>query len=141
MNTDILSLIPQRPPFIMIGELTYVDETTTRTTFTIPADNIFVLNGKFTEAGLVENMAQTAGAGTGHKILQSGEEIHLGYIAALKNLNVIELPSVNETITTEIIFKQTLLSFHFITAKVTIGEKEIANCEFKIFEHLDKPAS
>lgn len=141
MEQDILLYIPQRPPFVMIGELVHSDEKVTRTSYTIPADNLFTVNGRFTEPGLVENMAQTAGAGTGYKIREGGGELHLGYIAALKNLNILHLPAVNDTITTEITFQQKLLNFHFVYGKVTCGDKEIANCEFKIFEHADKPGA
>ena len=124
----------------MIGELIHADDTTTRTAFTIAEDNVFNINGFLSESGLIENMAQTAGAGTGYKILQNNLPVPVGYIAALKNVNIFSLPRVNETITTEMIFLQTLLSFHFVKGKVTIGDKEIANCEFKIFENNNNQA-
>jgi predicted hotdog family 3-hydroxylacyl-ACP dehydratase len=134
MNTEAAIYIPQRPPFVMIGEMLSTNEKLTRTSFTIKDDNILVKDGRLTEAGLVENMAQTAGAGTGYRIQQSGRPTPVGYIAALKNVNIFSLPKVNETITTEITFQQTLLSFHFVKGSVFVGDKEIANCEFKIFE-------
>lgn len=140
MNTEAATYIPQRPPFVMIGELLSADEKTTRTSFTVTGDNILVTNGHLSEAGLVENMAQTAGAGTGYRIQQSGRPTPVGYIAALKNVNIYALPKVNETITTEITFLQTLLSFHFVKGCVYVGDKEIANCEFKIFENSDQSA-
>ena len=133
MNTEIYSYIPQRPPFIMISEVVSSDDRHTRTTFTIPGDNLFVVNGYFTESGLIENMAQTAASNTGYKAYKEGKPAPVGYIAALKNINIIELPKANETITTEIIFEQVLLNFHIVKAKVMIGDKEIANSEFKIF--------
>lgn len=140
MNTDAATYIPQRPPFVMIGEMISTDEKLTKTSFTVTEDNILVVDGHLSEAGLVENMAQTAGAGTGYRIQQSGRPTPVGYIAALKNVNIYSLPKVNDTITTEITFQQTLLSFHFVKGSVFVGDKEIANCEFKIFENTEQPA-
>jgi len=140
MNPEILTYIPQRHPFIMIGELISADETSTQTSLTIDADNLFVINGVFTEPGLIENMAQTAGAGTGYKAKKEAKIQPKGYIAALKNVNILALPKVNETIKTEVTFLQNLLSFHLVKGRVTVNDEEIANCEFKIFVYTDQPA-
>ena len=123
----------------MIGELIHADEKYTRTTFTIPADNVMADNGFFTEGGLVENMAQTAGAGTGYRAIHEGKPMPMGYIAALKNVNIMALPKVNETIITETTFEQSLMNFHLVKGRVMAGDKEIANCEFKIFVDPSKP--
>ena len=138
MSDKILTYIPQRPPFVMVGELVSTDEKITKTTFTIPADNLFVVNGHFTESGLLENMAQTAAACTGYKANTEGKPAPVGYFAALKNTKITELPKVNETITTEIIFQQVLLNFHLVTGRVMLGDKEIASTEFKIFLNPDQ---
>src|SRR4051812_15066149 len=59
---NIISFIPQKPPFVMIDQLISSDETSTRTGFQVRADNIFVEDGFLTEPALVENIAQTAAA-------------------------------------------------------------------------------
>jgi 3-hydroxyacyl-[acyl-carrier-protein] dehydratase len=122
----------------MIGEVVIADGTITQTILTIPNDNIFVTNGYFTEPGLIENMAQTAGAGTGYKSKKEGKPMPGGYIAALKNVHIATLPKAGDTIITETVFLQTLLGFHLVKGKITCGDKEIANCEFKIFVHTDQ---
>jgi len=141
MNPEILSFIPQRDPFIMISELISADDHTTQSSLTILPDNLFVVNGLFTEPGLIENMAQTAGAGTGYKAKAEGKTQPKGYIAALKNVNILALPKVNDTIKTEIAFVQNLLSFHLVKGKVSVNDTEIANCELKIFVYTDQPAA
>jgi len=138
MNTETLSYIPQRPPFVMIDELVSTDDTVTKTTFRITADNLFVTNGCFSESGMIENMAQTAAAGTGYKIRKNGDPAPIGYIAALKNVNIHSLPKVNDVLTTEITFQQSLLSFHLVKGTITTGDKIIAACEFKIFVNTDQ---
>ncbi|MFI5195820.1 MAG: 3-hydroxyacyl-ACP dehydratase [Chitinophagales bacterium] len=139
MNDKILAYIPQRHPFVMTGEMTYIDEKRTRTTFTIPADNLFVAKGYFTEPGLIENMAQTAAAYTGHRAYKQGKPAPVGYIAALRNIRIAELPKANETITTEILLEQVVMGFHLVKGRVMIGDKEIASTEFKIFLTPDQP--
>lgn len=133
MNQNILSYIPQRPPFIMISEVVSADEEHTLTTLDIKEDNLFAVNGFFTEPGLIENIAQTAGAGTGYMAIKNGLPTPMGYIAALKNINILELPAVNETISTHITFEQAMRNFHQVKGTVTAGGREIANCEIKIF--------
>jgi 3-hydroxymyristoyl/3-hydroxydecanoyl-(acyl carrier protein) dehydratase len=138
MSDKILAYIPQRRPFVMTGEMTFTDGRLTQTKFTIPTDNLFVTNGYFTEPGLIENMAQTAAACTGFQANAEGKPAPVGYIAALKNVTIIELPRVNETITTEIIFEQSLLNFRQVKGRVMIGDKEIASSEFKIFVNREQ---
>ena len=134
-----MKYIPQRPPFVMIDDIVSADEKHTITTFTILPDNIMVENGFFTEGGLVENMAQTAGAGTGYIAMNAGKPTPIGYIAALKNVNIVSLPQVNDTVRTEILFGQTVMNFHQVKGRVLSGENEIATCEFKIFVNPDQP--
>src|ERR1700759_4501552 len=99
MHADILSYIPQRAPFIMIDEIVSAGEHSTTSVFTITADNLFVVDGAFSESGMVENMAQTAGAGVGFRRQTAGLPLQSGYIAALKNVVVHALPKINDTIT------------------------------------------
>ncbi len=133
MNPETLSYLPQRPPFVMIGELVLADEVHTIATYTIPEDNLFVNNGVFSESGMIENMAQTAGAGVGYRTLNMGKPLQTGYIAALRNVKISARPRVNDPITTEITFQQSLLGFHLVIGKIRLDDIEIASCEFKIF--------
>ena len=55
--------IPQKPPMVMVDKLIFAEEKKVVTSFLIRRDNIFCSDGVFTEAGLIENMAQTAAAG------------------------------------------------------------------------------
>jgi 3-hydroxymyristoyl/3-hydroxydecanoyl-(acyl carrier protein) dehydratase len=64
---NILDLLPQRPPFIMIDKLTHFDLKSAETVFTVCEDNLFCVDGVMEEAGIVENIAQTCAARTGLK--------------------------------------------------------------------------
>ena len=132
-NNEILAYIPQRPPFVMVSDVLHADGQLSKTSFKITDDNILTKDGFLTEAGLVENMAQTAAAGTGFLAKKENKKVQVGYIGALKNLNVISLPKVGETITTEMITKHQIFNAHVVEGKVKVGDIEIANCELKIF--------
>ncbi len=131
--SDILNYIPQRPPFVMIDTLVAADDIMSKTNFTIPEEHLFVENGFFIESGLVENMAQTAAAGTGYKAQQTGEAAPVGFIGALKNLNILRLPKVNSTITTTVSFGMQVMNAQIVQASIEENGTEIANCELKIF--------
>lgn len=133
MNKDTLTYLPQRPPFVMIDDVLSADDKHAQATFTIAADNIFVENGFFTEPGLIENMAQTAGAGTGYTAKKEGRPTPMGYIAALRNVRIARLPSVSDTIITTVQYEQKILNFHQAKARVLANGEEIASSEFKIF--------
>lgn len=130
---NITQYLPQRPPFVMVDEIVDATEQVSRTKFEIREGHLFVNDGMFTEPGLVENMAQTAAAGTGYHAKQSGKQPVIGYIGALKNLNVMQLPKVGDIITTEIVFKNQVMNVHIVQGTVYNNDIEIANCELKIF--------
>ncbi len=135
---DVLSLIPQRTPFVMVDEIVSVNQQETTTKFTVRAGHLFVENNFFTEPGLIENMAQTAAAGMGfnaQKQLETSENAapQIGFIGALKNLQIHALPKVGDTIFTTITVLHEVMNARIAQGIVLLHEKEIARCEFKIF--------
>src|SRR3977135_2191785 len=133
LEEDILLLIPQRPPFVMIGKLLYSDESITRTTFRVTEENIFVVNGRFREPGLMENIAQTAAARAGYISKIENQPVRVGYIGAVKNLEIGDLPKVNDELVTEIKIKDHVFDVTVISGKVWCNEIIVAQCEMKIF--------
>jgi len=132
-SIDIHELLPQQEPFVMIGTLTKFDMVRTVTELTIPADNIFVDNGQFSASGLIENIAQTCAARIGYVnkyILLKG--IQLGFIGAIRNLQVNELPKVGDTITTTVDVLEEVFGMTLANATVTCGDKVLVTTEMKI---------
>ena len=97
------------------------------------AENIFISRGFFNESGLTENMAQTAALGIGYISVINKKEVPLGFIGAIKNLRIHQMPTVGKTITTQIKILHEVLNATIAKAEVFIGEKIIAEGEFKIF--------
>ncbi|MFT3701932.1 MAG: 3-hydroxyacyl-ACP dehydratase [Agriterribacter sp.] len=130
---DILPFIPQRPPFVMIETLIAAGDNDARTRLIVREDNIFVADGKLTEPALVENIAQTAAARIGYICSQKNEPVPVGFIGAVQNLEVFELPGVGEEIETEIRIKNQVFDVTLIEGKVFCSNNILAQCEMKIF--------
>jgi predicted hotdog family 3-hydroxylacyl-ACP dehydratase len=130
---DILSLIPQRPPMVMVDSLIFADEKSSTTVFEIPEGNIFVEFGRLTEPGLLENMAQTAAAGIGYICRVGNRPVPLGYIGAVQNLEIFGLPKTGDEIETEILVENQIFEVSIVSGRVRLKGKILAQCKMKIF--------
>ena len=130
---DTLSLIPQRPPFVMIDHLTYSDETISRSTFNVRADNIFLKNGKLLEAALVENIAQTAAARAGYGSTMENQPVSIGYIGSVNNLKIFSLRKTGDQLTTQIAIVNQIFNVTLITGTIFCNDEVVATCDMKIF--------
>ena len=99
---NIIPLIPQKPPFVMVGKLLFTDEVSTRSSFTIKPDNVFVKDNVLQEAGLMENIAQTAALRAGYTAQTENKPVTVGYIGAVSNFEIFDLPKASDEIETEI---------------------------------------
>jgi len=130
---DVLKLIPQRPPIVMVDKLISAADKKTISGFTIKADNIFVEKGVMQEPGIIENVAQSAALGVGYVCSIKNEKVPLGFIGAVKNLLIFGLPAVGDELKTEIQVDYEVFEATLITGKVYCGDKLLAQCEMKIF--------
>ncbi len=135
---DILSFIPQRPPFVMVDEILEVGESGIRSKFLIQTEKLFVEDGYLKEPGLVENIAQTAAARAGYIAKLKKKPVHVGYIGSIKNLQVFFLPKTGDELITEIAIEQQIFTVTLITGKIFCGDKIVAQCEMKIFINDNK---
>ncbi|MBQ3772471.1 MAG: pseudouridylate synthase [Bacteroidaceae bacterium] len=130
---DIHELLPQQEPFVMISSLVRFDMQTTVTETIVSADNMFVEDGVFTAPGIVENIAQTCAARIGYVnkyILKKG--IQLGFIGAIRDLKVKDLPKVGDTITTTISVIDSVFGMTLVDAVVLNNGAEVASAQMKI---------
>jgi predicted hotdog family 3-hydroxylacyl-ACP dehydratase len=129
---DILDLIPQRPPMVLIDQLISTDEKSAAGRLFITESNVFCENGFLQEAGLIEFIAQTAAAYEGYRQLSLQEEVKTGFIGAIKNLSIHSLPEINTEIQSEIIVDSELLGYTIITGKIFQNNIVVAECEMRI---------
>lgn len=130
---ELLQLIPQRPPFVMIDKLYLADDLKAITGLRIRENNTLFKEGFFTESGLMENMAQTAAAKIGYRCLKTNIPVPVGFIGAIKNLRIHKLPVLNKDIITEIILEHEIQEFSIVSGKVWCEADLLAECEMKIF--------
>lgn len=130
---DITAYIPQRTPIVMISGILEVNGPVTRTGLHIAADNIFVENGVLTAPGLMENIAQTAAARVGYIAKQENSPVPLGFIGAVKDLEILELPPAGQMIETTTEIGGEVFNATMVTGKVMFEGRVMAQCEMKIF--------
>lgn len=132
-KAHITELIPQRAPFVMIDALAYQREGKTGTLFAVKDDNLFLREGRLEAAALVENIAQTAAAAAGYESRQSGEKVKIGFIGAIKNLQVYALPVKGDLLETETSLVNSVFNVSIVTGEVYCKGKLLVSAEMKIF--------
>lgn len=105
-HIDFKNFLPHREPMLMVSKLVSITETSVHTEFVITSDCVFVENNHLSETGLIENAAQTCSAIVGQSYFEkddlTGEGNKLvGYISAIKKVEIFSLPTLNATITTK----------------------------------------
>lgn len=132
-DIDIREIIPQRPPFRMVDRLLSYDKTVSEATLLLRPDNIF-LDDTFQTAGIVEHIAQTCAARIGYYnkyILH--RDIVIGYIGAIRQLDVKRPPSAGEELLTRIEVLSSAFGMTLVSAVVSTSQGElIADGEVKI---------
>ncbi|MEN2414468.1 ABC transporter permease [Flavobacterium mesophilum] len=143
LGVDIQNYLPHRAPMLMVDLILDIDANFVETTFLIQEDNIFVDKTIFTEAGLIENTAQTCSAIVGKKYFfdEDGTEHEnvnvIGFISAIKNLKIYDLPKVGETITTKATLVSKFVGDDYtlctMSCQSLIKEKILLECEINLF--------
>ena len=137
---NILTLIPQRPPIVMVDGLRDHTAESSVSVFTIAPDNIFVANGHFQMAGLIENIAQTVALRAGYEHMlriqsEGGAAIKppVGFIGEVKNLVVHSLPAVGAQIETRVDLLHNIFTASVVKGTISCTGQIIAECEMKVF--------
>ena len=110
---EIIDLIPQREPIVMVDKFVGITNGISETQLTIKNDNIFVENDCFTEFGLIEHIAQSAAA-------------RVGYICRNENKPISMLE-------TKIEILQEVFNITLIKAESFTDGRLAASCQMKIF--------
>ena len=133
-SIDVLTLLPQRPPFVMIDCLTHFDDVLTGSRFQVKADNIFMGDdGVLNSCALAENIAQTCAARMGYinqYILK--DKVKLGFIGDIKHLKIWREARVGDELRTESEVLQEVLQMTLVKATVKVGEETIVTADMKI---------
>ena len=129
---DIQTLLPQRPPMVMVDRLLHCDPVVTETEFTVREDNILADDGRLSACGLIENIAQTCAARMGYINLSNGKEVRVGVIGALREMEVHVLPAIGSTVKTRIEVSDEVFGMTLATAESRCGDTLLVSGTIKI---------
>ena len=126
-SVDVLDIIPQRRPFVMVDTLLHFDVNGVRTSFTVKEDNILLENGRLDPSGILENIAQSCAVRIGFiskYILHRGLDI--GYICSIRDMNIHRQPWVGEVHYTNITIKDEIMGMTIVEAEVESSSGTVA---------------
>lgn len=129
---DITSLIPQRPPFIMVDKVQSCNETDAVTEFAVCEDNIFLDDNKLAPAGMIENMAQACAARMGCINRLRNEAIKIGFIGDIRNLMIYRQALLGENLLTHVHIIMEVLDTTLASVVTKVGDETIAEARIKI---------
>ena len=132
-DIDILTLIPQRRPFVLVDRLLSFNEIESSTDLVIREDNLFCKDGMFLETGIMENIAQTCAARIGYiNMYHKNESVKIGDIGSIKDLIITKLPEVGSRLITKVKVISEVFAITLVEAEVYNNDELIAKCEMKI---------
>ncbi|MGL1886416.1 MAG: 3-hydroxyacyl-ACP dehydratase [Reichenbachiella sp.] len=129
---EIQNYIPQHPPIMMIDNIMMCDEQRVETGFLVREDELFLLGGKLSESGLLENIAQSAAAKVGYECHQRNVPVPLGFIGGISKVKVNALPSVGSTIKTVVNIDKEIFGVTIIKGESFLEDESLVSCEMKI---------
>ncbi|WP_341200045.1 hypothetical protein [Croceibacter atlanticus] len=128
---QIKALIPQREPIIMVDKLLAYSDTEVKASLTIIEENIFTAHNTFTEAGIIEHMAQTIALHSGYKNKYGQGDVPIGFIGAIKKVEVFTLPKVTDVLTTTATIVTEFMGITLVKLRCMRDDTLIAECEMK----------
>ena len=131
----VTDLLPQAAPFLFVDKLTDFNYETyaCKTSFLISENTLLVEDNCLTEAGLLENIAQTCAVQIGfvNKYILK-KDIQIGFIGAVKNLKITNFARLNDTLETTIEILTEFADMKIAYCMVCVDNKIVAEGELKI---------
>lgn len=130
-KSRVEELLPQKAPFVMVDALFSFMENHIKTGFTVPEDSLFIENGRFAEAGVIEHMAQSVALYTSYGYHLRNETPPVGYIGSIKDVKIHELPQIGEELVTEVAVLQEFMGITLVNIVTSCNSKVIAVSQMK----------
>jgi len=134
-NIDVEELLPQTKPFVFVDKLIDFDYDTyaCKTSFTIEKDCLLLEDGKLSEAGILENIAQTCAVQIGfvNKYILK-KDIQIGFIGAVKNIKISNFAYMGNRLETTINILTEFADMKIASCRVSSNNVTIAEGELKI---------
>ena len=130
---NILNYIPQREPICLVHSIYECSDQESTTGFFVESNNFFINNNQLSEAGVIENLAQSCAAHAGYICSLRNLPPKVGFIANIKDLEIFSLPPVNAELITVIKLKAYVMNVTLVVATSSCNGIPVAECEMKIF--------
>jgi predicted hotdog family 3-hydroxylacyl-ACP dehydratase len=124
-------LLPQKAPFVMVDKIYAYTEQSIISGLTVKQDNILFNKGCFTEAGLIEHMAQTIALHTGYSYYLKQESAPVGYIGSIKDIEIKALPKLGDELQTTATILHEFAGVTLVDISAKINNTEIARGKMK----------
>lgn len=134
-GVEIKQLIAQRDPILMIDALVDVVGDVCHTQLTVRENNFFIEadDRLMSEPGLIEHIAQSAGAMIGHRCLeQGGQQVPACYLGEVKKFHCHRRPGIGEVLETTITLGATGNNVTQVTGETKVGDEVVADTQIKI---------
>ena len=131
-SKNVISLIPQKYPVIMVDTLYECSAEKAITGFTIIRENMFCENGLFSEYGIIENIAQSAALKAKYEEKTNISTSATCYICSIKNCAIHYLPSVGDKLMTTISILSIVGDVAVLHGQVECDGKIVAESEMKV---------
>jgi predicted hotdog family 3-hydroxylacyl-ACP dehydratase len=125
------NLLPQKFPFVMVDKMYSYTENDLVSGLRVQNGNIFFSNGNLLESGLIEHMAQTVALHTGYQFFLKNETAPIGYIGSIKDVEILNLPKLNDEIITTISILQEFGGITLVDVVTKLNDIEIASGQMK----------
>ena len=140
MHTDIklpvaaLSLVPHRPPFLLIDQLIdFAGQAGVVETVIAPGNLFLSEDGEFREIAMVEILAQSAAAIKGYSDLQQGREISKGFLVDIREFIFKKKCCRGDTIHTRLEITKSFSGFSVISGVLERAGEEVAAGSLKLW--------
>ncbi|MCI1640629.1 MAG: hypothetical protein LKI42_05080 [Bacteroidales bacterium] len=129
----ILDFIIQRPPMVMVDTLYSWSESSAEAGLTIKGNNVFCIDGRFIEPGIIEHSAQSAALFAGYGNFVKGKSPETGLIGEIKKYSIFRIPSAGEELHTKVSMIESIFGMSLVSVKTVSGEKILSSGQIKIF--------
>lgn len=133
-DEELFKLMPQRDPIVMVDKIHDAESDIAHTGLLVKPENYFIEeDGKMAEPGLIEHIAQSASAFMGHKALQAGQPLPVGYIGEVKKFHCYVRPAVGDELTTTVNLGAEVNGITIMTGETRCGDVLVADTQMKLF--------
>ena len=130
---QLYALIPQRAPIVMLDTFFEGNDTEAVTGLTVRPDNLFCRDGRLTEPGLIEHIAQSASALAGYRAFRRRQPAPAGFIGEVRRFSIFRLPAAGESLHTSIRALSEIMNVWLLEAETRSEGDVVASGQMKIF--------